>query len=351
MTKKSASRSTATSKLSGKLSNLNRRTRSSQAIKSSKSKHKVVFAPNDLKLVTVPENISLRHSALAPVNELKIYKGTSKKVFTRNSWGVPIAYITSTPKQMKEAFITQQHLIEELRYTRLLHSKFPFILNAEEITANNEARVAEGTEFNDTPSIFNKIFGKKRIFVYKKEIVDHVDGNTPDILQFMVGTIFAMSNSTSHLHFAYLDMKPANVGIKKGTGEFVILDNGPDLCYVIPKEFIGYFQKASIIVCILELNRPLTDDELVYLRTMGLTRQLIIATFHKRLDKSEESKIIEYALKYYNDHGMSITAEDSEIMLPRKVINHYSRIKEYLDIEARRQRINKIMKFTRLEQL
>jgi len=261
---------------------------------------------------------------------------------------------------MKDTSITQEHLKEELRYTRLLHQRFPFILNAEDITPNNEGRVTEGEEFNNISSIgriFSIFYGKKRIFVYKKEIVDHVDGNTPGILQFMTDCIFAMANPASDLNFTYLDMKPENIGMKKGTRELVILDNGPDLCYVIPKEFIEYFKRASIIVGVVLLNRPLTDPELIHLRTLGLTRQLIIATFHTKLYNADEDKITEKAVKYYNDHGMPLTAEsiaesmNFDLIFPRKVIDHYCEIKNHLGILHRRRRITKIMEFTRLEQL
>ena len=349
---RSISRSNSTksrSGLSDKISNLNR---------SSKRKRK----PIQLDLSPIPENqplLPLAPSAAVPepVNELKVYKGKSKKVFTRNSWGVPIAYITSTLDKMKDTGITENHLKEELHYTKLLHQIFPFILDAQDITHNNRERVKEGQEFNNTSSVVGRVFsifyGKKRIFIYKKEIVDHVDGNTPDILKFMTECIFAMANPESQLNFTYLDMKPENIGMKKGTRELVILDNGPDLCYVIPEEFIDYFKRAAIIVGVVRLTRPLTDDELLHLRTLGLTRNLIIAAFHKRLYNADEDKIIEKVVKYYKKNRMPLTAESmkTDLILPRTVINHYCEIKEHLGILHRRRRIKKIMKFTRLEQL
>ena len=351
MTKKSKStnsRSNSTTsrsnRLSGKISNLNRR---------SKSKHTRKIVANNLNLDPIPENAVL--PGLDPTvvpTPLKVYRGKSKKVFTRNSWGVPIAYITSTTQQMRNSGLDQRHLREELEYTKLLHKKFPFILNAEDITQNNEARVEEGAEINYNSNTLS------RIFVYKKERVNHVHGDSPGILEFMTHCIYTMANSELAFvngeaeYFTYLDIKPENIGIKSDQ-TYVILDNGPDLCYIIPKEFISYFQEASIIIGVINLKRRLTDEELEHLRTLGLTPQLITAAFHTRFDERIEQKIIRNAVKYYQNHGMPLTAESMKtyLMFPRQVINHYCRIDENAGIENRRERIRHIMNFTRLAEL
>jgi len=336
MTKKSKSKNSRSNRLSGKISNLNR------SSKSSKYRHKtreVVLSPiRDTPAFPEP---------VEPVNELKVYRGKLKKVFTRKSWpNSSIAYITSTTQQMRNSGLDQRHLREELEYTKLLHTKFPFILNAEDITQNNEERIREGAEINYNSSTLS------RIFVYKKEKVDHVNGTTPGILEFMTDSIYRMASKRGSEHFTYLDMKPANIGIKPD-GNFIILDNGPDLCYIISKEFVSYFEKAAIIVGVVCLQRPLTDNELQYLHTKGLTRAWIIATFHKRLDKEEKRQIVRKAVKYYEDHDMPLTAEimETDLILPRKVINHYCRIDENAGIENRRERIRQILNFTRLAEL
>jgi hypothetical protein len=362
MTKKSTltprpglrSMSRSNSKLSDKLSNLNRSARSSK----SKSTRKLV--PNTLNLDPIPEVVPFVPVAPVPVQTpLKVYRGKSKKVFTRNSWPVPrpIAYITSTTEQMRNTRTTQGHLREELHYTRLLRNEFPFILNAEEITEKNEERVREGEEINENSSTLS------RFFVYKKERVEHATSSTPGIFQFMVDSIFTMSHIMNLKHFAYLDMKPDNIGIKiniDGTTTTVLLDNGPDLCYEIDEIFISYFQEASIIVGTVCLRRPLTDEELQYLRDRStatslrkITPQLIIAAFHRRLYKPEKDRIIANAERYYNNNGMPLTAATMkrDLMFPREVINHYCRIDEDAAIEHRRERIRHLMNFTRLAQL
>lgn len=338
-TKSKNSRSNRSNRLSGKMSNLNRRPKSS---KRRRKKREVVLSPiRDTP--AVPEPVE----SVEPLNELKVYRGKMKKVFTRKSWPNPsIAYITSTTQQMRNSGLDQRHLREELEYTKLLHKKFPFILNAEDTTLNNEERIREGAEINYNSSTLS------RIFVYKKEKVDHVNGDTPGILEFMTDSIYRMAYKRGSEHFTYLDMKPANIGIKPD-GNFIILDNGPDLCYIIPKEFVSYFEKASIIVGVVCLQRPLTDNELQYLHTKGLTRSWIIATFHKRLDKEEKRQIVRKAVKYYEDNDMPLTADimETDLILPRKVINHYCGIDENAGIENRRERIRQIMNFTRLAEL
>ena len=390
MTKKTNSKSKINSKLSGKLSNLNRNSKKSRR----SSRHIRKYIPNNLDPVNVDpvadsrihvpllepfppleDAIELaRSKPLVPLpgpldpgridprtlnptflgpTPLKVYKGKTKKVFVRNSWPNPrIAYITSTSQQMQDARITQEHLKEELLYTKLLHGIFPFILDAEDITANNEERVKEGAEINQNSSTLS------RIFVYKKERVLHATGTTPGILKFMIDCIYTMANpelafeNDEAEYFTYLDMKPDNIGVKPD-GTFVLLDNGPDLCYVIPKEFISYFQEAAIIVGVIRLKRRLTDEELDHLRTLGLTPQLVIATLHRRIYKKDERQIIQHAVKYYEDHGLPLTAESmpTDLMLPREVLNHYCDIDESDGIESRRDRIRVIMNFTRLAEL
>jgi hypothetical protein len=126
-----------------------------------------------------------------------------------------------------------------------------------------------------------------------------------------------------------------------------------ELIVVIPKEYISYFQEAAIIIGVVNLKRRLTDEELEHLRTLGLTSQLITAAFHTRLDERIERKIIRNAVKFYQDHGMPLTAESMKtyLMFPRQVINHYCRIDENAGIENRRERIRHIMNFTRLAEL
>jgi hypothetical protein len=321
-------------------------------------------------------------------SNLEEYRGRSKKIYTRRSW--KNVFVTSNASLMRHAGLTNALLREELHYTKLLNRKFPtIILNASELSEINRPRLRP--HYNNNA---------RNIFTYKKNKMIHVHNRNQGIFVFMINAILnllrineiepnananteanananaeananieanieananakenaaANENAEQNDSFTYLDMKPENIG-KNRLKQFILFDNAPDNCYRIPKKFVRYFQIASIIIAIKNLRRPLTNKELKFLRKCGITRGLIIATFHKRLSDVETNEIKEYVRLFYVENGMPETSEIiyERLLLPRfalySIFNMLDERYE-IDVERRRLIIIQFLEFSRLIEL
>ena len=225
--------------------------------------------------------------------------GYSKTVFYQPNSAV--AYITSTLGQMALTQDTNQHFKEELILTQIEHFLFPdLILGAYHKGPENDERIGAYRQTNPND-----------VFIYKKDRVLESEVDSPGILEFIIESIFRLSNDRLGepvpLSFTNLDIKPSNIGILPD-GRFIYLDNGCVFFYPIPIEFQEYYESASLIIGLCSLWRIFNDEELELIRSR-LSREQMYNVFRRRLTVEEKIYITEYAQRFFIAQGLPLTAE------------------------------------------
>jgi len=240
--------------------------------------------------------------------------GSSKKVFFHpNS---QVAYITSTHRQMAYTQDTNEHFREELILTQIENFLFPDILEAYQVGEENQHRIQS----------YKQTF-PANIFIYKKRKVRQSQGDSIGIIHFILDSIRRFSydrmGEPVPLCFTNLDIKPENIGILPD-GRFIYLDNGSVFLYPIPHEFREYYERASLIIGLCNLQENFYREELELIRPR-LSREQLYETFTRELRPEEKEYIRDYARQFFIAQGLPLTAENG-IRFPQEMMRHYCKM-------------------------
>jgi len=270
----------------------------------------------------------------------KTANGFSKTVFYQAN---SPAYITSTFAQMAKSRDTNQHFKEELILTQIEHFLFPdLILGAHLVGPENDERIRAYRQTNPND-----------IFIYKKDRVLESENDSPRILEFIIESIFRLSNDRLDqpvpLSFTNLDIKPENIGILPNI-RFIYLDNGSVFLYPIPIEFQAYYESASLIIGLCNLWRIFKDEELELIRSR-LSREQMYNTFRRELTLEEKRYITEYAERFFIAQGLPLTAARG-FRFPEEMMREYCKMnKSRLDADDYLGKFRQVTHFNRLNEL
>ena len=284
-------------------------------------------------------------AALANIGDLmeldvrEFARGTSKTIYEDPRLDSNQVFITISHNQLKNSGMTREEMDEflqdELNYTRFLHDKFDYILDAEELSPTNV--VHKNTLMTTNGS---KLEG----FVSKKIKAPPVTADSPGIFEFILETVFDLMDAYKKdgICFVNLDIKLQNICYHEGKeGPYKYLDNGPDLFYPISKyatiervnmkgnlihfHLTEYFRVISIIIGIKNLGRRLTPRELHILSSSPffITRDIAIYFFNVKLFPGESRSIRTYAKEYFARQRLGSFAEHEDCLMPDYVVRYY----------------------------
>ena len=163
-----------------------------------------------------------------------------------------------------------------------------------------------------------------RKFRYEKELCNRVNIYTHESRVKFFHEMFAIQDMVLSKGWVFLDMKPDNVGLHRGT--LCLIDTDPCHFYRVPPGMIEHFRVASyMIILLISLKIQIPADVLMEkMKEKGITSERMENTYQyfKKLRTVDMQNIEYYGNQFFRNEPFKIKG----LMNPLLFIHHYGSV-------------------------